>query len=149
MASELSILILNGPNLNLLGTRETEIYGSLTLDDIEDMCRERAERLGVTIDFRQTNSEGELVTWIQRAKGENDGIILNAAAYSHTSIAIHDALAAVELPTIEVHLSNIFKREAFRHHSHVSAVARGVICGFGARGYVLALDALADILTNE
>lgn len=149
MASELSILILNGPNLNLLGTREPEIYGSLTLDDIEDMCRERAERLGVTIDFRQTNSEGELVTWIQRAKGENDGIILNAAAYSHTSIAIHDALAAVELPTIEVHLSNIFKREAFRHHSHVSAVARGVICGFGARGYVLALDALADILTNE
>jgi len=147
--SDLSILILNGPNLNLLGTREPTIYGSLTLDDIEDMCRERAERLGVTIDFRQTNSEGELVTWIQRAKGENDGIVINAAAYSHTSIAIHDALAAVELPTVEVHLSNIYKREAFRHHSHVSAVARGVICGFGAKGYVLALDALADILTNE
>jgi len=146
---DLSILILNGPNLNLLGTREPTIYGSLTLDDIEDMCRERAERLGVTIDFRQTNSEGELVTWIQRAKGENDGIVINAAAYSHTSIAIHDALAAVELPTVEVHLSNIYKREAFRHHSHVSAVARGVICGFGAKGYVLALDALADILTNE
>lgn len=149
MPSDLSILILNGPNLNLLGTREPAIYGSLTLDDIEDMCRERAERLGVTIDFRQTNSEGELVTWIQRAKGENDGIVINAAAYSHTSIAIHDALAAVELPTVEVHLSNIYKREAFRHHSHVSAVARGVICGFGAKGYVLALDALADILTNE
>jgi len=146
---DLSILILNGPNLNLLGTREPTIYGSLTLDDIEDMCRERAERLGVTIDFRQTNSEGELVTWIQRAKGENDGIVINAAAYSHTSIAIHDALAAVELPTVEVHLSNIYKREAFRHHSHVSAVARGVICGFGAKGYVLALDALADILINE
>lgn len=149
MASDVSILILNGPNLNLLGTREPEIYGSLTLDDIEDMCRERAERLGVAIDFRQSNSEGELVTWIQRAKGENDGIVLNAAAYSHTSIAIHDALAAVDLPLVEVHLSNIYKREPFRHHSHVSAVARGVICGFGAKGYVLALDALADIITNE
>ena len=143
------ILIINGPNLNMLGTREPEIYGYETLDDIEDNCLERAAEAGFSIEFRQSNSEGELVDWIQEARSSFAGVIINPAAYSHTSIAIHDALAALSIPIIEVHLSNIYKREAFRHHSYVSALASGVICGFGAQGYGLAIDAMAQILDPD
>jgi 3-dehydroquinate dehydratase-2 len=141
-----SILILNGPNLNMLGVREPAVYGSQTLDEVEAACHERAEPLGLVVDFRQSNSEGELVGWIQQARTANDGIIINAGAYSHTSIALLDALTLAELPVIEVHLSNIFRRESFRHHSYVSTIAKGVICGLGAQGYLLALDAMASIL---
>ena len=143
------ILIINGPNLNMLGTREPEIYGYETLDDIEDNCHERAAEAGFSNEFRQSNSEGELVDWIQEARSSFAGVIINPAAYSHTSIAIHDALAALSIPIIEVHLSNIYKREAFRHHSYVSALASGVICGFGAQGYGLAIDAMAQILDPD
>lgn len=136
------IYVLNGPNLNLLGTREPEIYGKTTLADIKKMVADRAVTLGLETDFRQTNSEGELVNWIQEAREAASGLILNAAAYSHTSIAIFDALSALEIPIMEVHLSNIFKREEFRHHSYVSPVAQGVICGLGAHGYELALEAI-------
>jgi 3-dehydroquinate dehydratase-2 len=149
VAIEPSVLILNGPNLNMLGVREPSIYGTETLDDIEALCLERAEALNIAIDFRQSNLEGELVSWIQQARGEHDGIILNAGAYTHTSIAIMDALSVAELPVIEVHLSNVFRREAFRHHSYVSPVAKGVICGFGAHGYLLALDALARLIDAD
>ncbi len=138
------ILVLNGPNLNLLGTREPEIYGSQTLSDVEDMVHAKAADLGLSVDFRQSNDEGELVTWIQNARADMDAIIINGAAYTHSSVAILDALLAFEGPVIEVHLSNIFQREAFRHHSYVSQAADGVICGLGAKGYLLALDALAD-----
>ena len=137
------IFILNGPNLNLLGVRQPEIYGSETLADIEALCATRAAELGLEIDFRQSNVEGELVGWIQEARDGAAGIILNAAAYTHTSIAILDALKAVDIPVIEVHLSNVFAREDFRHHSYVSLAATGVICGFGSAGYLLALEALA------
>jgi 3-dehydroquinate dehydratase-2 len=140
------VLVLNGPNLNLLGTREPGTYGSETLKDIENLCKKTAEDLGLALDFRQSNHEGELVTWIQDARTTADGILINPAAYSHTSVAIHDALRAVALPVAEVHLSNIHQREAFRHHSYVSSVAFGVICGFGALGYKLALEALAQKL---
>jgi 3-dehydroquinate dehydratase-2 len=143
-----SVLILNGPNLNMLGIREPHIYGAETLEDIENACQETATRLGLEIDFRQSNHEGELVTWIQDARGEHDAIILNAGAYTHTSIAIHDALSAVGLPVVEVHLSNIFRREPFRHHSYVSPVARGVICGFGSQGYLLALQAAGRLIDS-
>ena len=138
-----TIFVLNGPNLNLLGTRQPDIYGRETLRDIEAACSARAAQLGLAVDFRQSNLEGELVGWIQEARGKAAGIVLNAGAYSHTSVAILDALQAVELPVIEVHLSNVFRREAFRHHSYVSLAATGVICGFGGRGYLLALEALA------
>jgi 3-dehydroquinate dehydratase-2 len=140
------VLILNGPNLNMLGTREPGTYGSQTLADIETLCHKEAETLGLVADFRQTNYEGELVTWIQQAQGQFDAIVINPAAYSHTSVAIHDALRAVGLPVIEVHLSNIHQREPFRHHSYVSSVAMGVICGLGPAGYKLALHALAEKL---
>ena len=146
MPADSSILILNGPNLNMLGVREPAIYGAQTLDDLEGLCLERAEALGLVIDFRQSNSEGELVGWIHQARTDNDGIIINAGAYTHTSIAILDALTLAELPVIEVHLSNIFRRESFRHHSYVSMAAKGVICGLGVNGYLLALDAMASIL---
>jgi len=142
------ILILNGPNLNMLGVRQPEIYGRETLGDIEAACRERAADLGVTIDFRQTNYEGQLVEWIHEARDTADGIIINAGALSHTSIAVLDALLLCELPVVEVHLSNIYARESFRHHSHISPVARGVICGFGGRGYLYALDALARLIAE-
>ena len=141
-----AILVLNGPNLNLLGVREPKTYGSETLADIEEACLERAAALDLALDFRQSNHEGQLVDWIQEARESADGIILNAGAYTHTSIAILDALRACELPIIEVHLSNIFAREAYRHHSYISGVARGVICGFGAQSYILALDAIAYLL---
>ncbi|MCP3867713.1 MAG: type II 3-dehydroquinate dehydratase [Gammaproteobacteria bacterium] len=141
-----SILVLNGPNLNLLGTRQPEVYGSATLADVEAECIERGRKLGYEIDFLQSNSEGTLVDWIQEAKGRHAGIVLNAGAYTHTSIALMDAIASVELPVAEVHISNIHQRESFRHLSYVSRVAVGMICGFGTFGYQLALEALADHL---
>lgn len=144
-----TVFILNGPTLNLLGTREVEIYGATTLADIEAMSSEAATKLGLTVDFRQSNHEGELVDWIQEAAKGGAAIIINGAAYTHTSVAIHDALRAFDGPIVEVHLSNIFKREKFRHHSFVSEVADGVICGLGARGYLLALDAIAEKLKNN
>lgn len=149
MANDASVLVLNGPNLNMLGVREPRIYGSATLDDLESACQERAEQLGLVVDFRQSNHEGELVSWIQQARTEHDGIVINAGAYSHTSVAIMDALILSELPIVEVHISNIYKREPVRHHSHISAVATGVICGLGPHGYLLALDALAQILDRD
>lgn len=141
-----NVLVLNGPNLNMLGTREPGVYGAQTLADIEGICQAEAQALGLKCDFRQSNNEGELVTWIQQAFTTADAIVINPAAYSHTSVAIHDALRAVGLPTIEVHLSNIHQREPFRHHSYVSSVAMGVICGLGPAGYKLALHALAEKL---
>ena len=144
-----TVFILNGPNLNLLGVREPSIYGRDTLGDIEERCSARAAALGLEIDFRQTNHEGQLVDWIQEARESADGIILNAGALTHTSVALLDALSAAELPVIEVHLSNIFRRESFRHHSYVSLAANGVICGLGARGYELALDGIASLIESE
>jgi 3-dehydroquinate dehydratase-2 len=144
-----TVFILNGPNLNLLGVRDPSIYGRDTLGDIEERCAARAAALGLEIDFRQSNHEGQLVDWIQEARESADGIILNAGALTHTSVALLDALSAAELPVIEVHLSNIFRRESFRHHSYVSLVANGVICGFGAKGYELALDAIAGLIEGE
>lgn len=138
------VLVLNGPNLNMLGVREPATYGSQTLADIEAMCVAEGDRLGLEVSCRQSNHEGELVTWIQQALGTMDAIVINPGAYSHTSVAIHDALRAVALPVYEVHLSNIHTREAFRHHSYVSSVAVGVICGFGAQGYRMALSAVAE-----
>ena len=144
-----AILVLNGPNLNLLGVREPKTYGSETLADIEEACLERAAGLDLALDFRQSNHEGQLIDWIQEARESADGIIINAGAYTHTSIAILDALRACELPIIEVHLSNIFRREAFRHHSYVSLAARGGIFGLGPQGYELALEALASVIEAE
>jgi 3-dehydroquinate dehydratase-2 len=143
------VYVLNGPNLNLLGQREPQVYGSDTLNDVERGCQIRGAALGLDIDFRQTNTEGELVGWIQEARLRSSGIVINAAAYTHTSVALHDALKAADVPVIEVHLSNIYKREAFRHHSYVSPAAHGVICGFGRHGYELALEALSRILTAQ
>ena len=140
------VLILNGPNLNLLGTREVEIYGRDSLSDIEKNCRNHAGSLGLEVDFRQTNSESELVTWIQGARGAAGAVIINAGAYSHTSIAILDALKTLDVPVIEVHLSNIFQRESFRAESYVSRAAKGLIAGFGAHGYQLALDAISQLI---
>ncbi|MCS6762152.1 MAG: type II 3-dehydroquinate dehydratase [Candidatus Devosia symbiotica] len=140
------VLVLNGPNLNLLGTREQDIYGTQTLKDVEALCKQAGIELGLSIDCRQSNHEGVLVTWIQDGCKTADAILINPAAYSHTSVAIHDALKAVRLPVAEVHMSNIHQREAFRHHSYVSAVAFGVICGFGVAGYRMALIALAEKL---
>lgn len=140
------ILILNGPNLNMLGLREPEIYGDQTLDDIKGMCAEWAASNEASIDFRQSNDEGELVTWIQDARGTVDGVIINAAAYTHTSVAIHDALKLLDVPIIEVHLSNPKEREEFRHFSYIEPVATHVIAGQGAQGYVLSLEKLAEVL---
>ncbi len=140
------VLVLNGPNLNLLGTREPGIYGAETLHDVEKLCRRTADELGLALDFRQSNHEGELVGWIQEAGQNADAILINPAAYSHTSVAIPDAIKAVGLPVVEVHISNIHQREPFRHHSYVSSVAFGVICGLGTLGYRLALHALAEKL---
>ena len=145
-ASPPRILILNGPNLNLLGTREPEIYGSLSLDDIKTQVAGRADELGFETDFRQSNSEADLVDWIQQVRSEFHAVIINAAALTHSSVSILDALLACERPVIEVHLSNIFRREDFRHHSYVSRGADGVICGLGVRGYLLALEALQDMI---
>ena len=143
-----TITILNGPNLNLLGEREPEIYGSVTLANIEASCRAVATSHGLLVDFKQTNHEGALVEQIQAARG-SAGLILNAGAYTHTSVAMHDALKSLTIPIIEVHLSNIFAREPFRHHSYVSPLAKGVICGLGPKGYELAIEALAELTTND
>lgn len=144
-----TILILNGPNLNLLGTREPEIYGETTLADIEASCHAHGAQVGVSVDFRQSNLEGELVTWVQEVKNTAIGIIINAAAYTHTSVALHDALKAAGLPVVELHLSNVYKRESFRHKSFISSVADGVMCGFGAHGYVLAIDAVKQFAATR
>jgi 3-dehydroquinate dehydratase II len=149
VAKAQKVLILNGPNLNLLGTREPAVYGKATLADIEAQCGKQAKTLGLTIDFRQSNSEGDLVGWIQDARGGIAGIVMNPGAYTHTSVAILDALLAVGLPVIEVHLSNTHKREDFRQRSYVSRAAEGVICGFGAHGYILALEAMAALLADR
>lgn len=141
-----SILVINGPNLNLLGTREPAIYGGETLDDIKDKMTEKAATLDLNIDFRQSNVEGEMVNWIHEARENHDVIIINAGAFTHTSVAIMDALLAVDTPTIEVHLSNIFKREEFRHHSYISPAAIGMITGFGSTGYLMAVDAAHNML---
>ncbi|GEN63111.1 type II 3-dehydroquinate dehydratase [Acetobacter oeni] len=143
------ISVLNGPNLNMLGLRQPQVYGRATLDDVEQLCAQAAERLDIAIDFRQTNGEGELISWVQECHGRAQGIIINPAGYSHTSIALLDALLAVDLPVIEVHISNIHRREAFRHHSYVSRGALGVICGLGVQGYALALQAMTDIILSE
>jgi len=137
----MNILFLNGPNLNLLGQRQPEIYGHTTLADIERRLREMAAKAGVEMDFRQSNHEGELVTWIQQARGNTSVIVINAAAHTHTSVALRDAISAAEVPTIEVHLSNIHAREEFRHRSMIAAVCRGQIAGFGAHSYDLAFEA--------
>jgi 3-dehydroquinate dehydratase-2 len=143
------IAVLNGPNLNLLGSREPTLYGAATIDDLEALCAETAEALDLSIDFRQTNHEGELITWVQECRDKARGIVINPAGYGHTSVALMDALLAVELPIVEVHLTNIHARENFRHRSLVSRVAQGVICGLGIRGYGLALTALAEMLLDE
>jgi 3-dehydroquinate dehydratase-2 len=143
------IYVLNGPNLNMLGLREPAVYGRESLADVEKRVAARAKALGLTIAFRQSNDEGELVTWIQEARDKAAGIILNAGAYSHTSIAILDALQAAELPVVEVHLSNIFRREEYRQHSLVSLAAKGVICGLGAKGYELAVEAMGEMLAAD
>jgi 3-dehydroquinate dehydratase-2 len=146
-AAALPLLVLNGPNLNLLGTREPEIYGRETLADVEALCVEAAAARGRTVDFRQSNHEGALVDWIQQARTGHAGIVINPAAYSHTSVALHDALAALDgKPIIEVHISNIHRREAFRHHSYVSSVADGVIAGCGVQGYALAVARICTLL---
>ena len=139
------VYVLNGPNLNMLGLREPEIYGDLTLADIETVCRGEADKLGLSVELRQTNHEGQLVDWVQEARTGSSGVVINAAAYSHTSVALFDALKLLEQPVIEVHISNIYARETFRHHSVISPAADGVICGLGVKGYVLALEAIASM----
>jgi 3-dehydroquinate dehydratase-2 len=143
------ICIFNGPNLNLLGTREPEIYGRDTLDDVETLCVEKCRELGHAMRFMQSNSEGDLVTWIQEARGKADAIVINPAAYTHTSIAIRDALSAFEGPFIEVHISNVHARESFRHHSYVSGIASAVIAGCGIAGYGYAIDTVARLLGHD
>lgn len=144
-----TIYVLNGPNLNLLGKREPEVYGTDTLDDVRKRTQARADELGLVVDFRQSNREGELVDWIQEARENASAIVINAAGYTHTSVALLDSLQAAELPVIEVHLSNIFRREPFRNHSYISLGANGVICGLGVKGYELAIEAVADIIKSQ
>ncbi len=145
----MNVLFLNGPNLNLLGTREPEIYGTLTLADIETTVRDKAEAMGLKIDFRQSNSESELVTWIQESRGNYSVTVINAAAFTHTSVAIRDAISACGVPAIEIHLSNTHAREAFRHHSYLSPVCKGVIAGFGMSSYLMALDAAVTVIEKN
>ncbi|CAA7615223.1 type II 3-dehydroquinate dehydratase [Magnetospirillum sp. UT-4] len=143
------VLIINGPNLNMLGTRQPEVYGSETLADLETATTAHGARLGLAVEVRQSNHEGDLVDWIQGARGRCAGIVINAGAYTHTSVAVLDALLAAEVPAIEVHLSHIHQREEFRHHSYVSKAAKGMICGLGSHGYLLALDALARMIRGS
>jgi 3-dehydroquinate dehydratase II len=143
-----AIFVLNGPNLNLLGTREPEVYGTETLEDLHVRCDRKAHALGFVVDFRQSNAEGELVNWIQEARTDASGLIVNAGAFTHTSIAMLDALLACPVPIVEVHLSNIFTREPFRHRSYISQAAKGVICGFGGLGYELAIEALVAAISR-
>lgn len=143
------IAVLNGPNMNMLGLRQPHIYGSATLGDVEQLCAETAEGLGLAIDFRQTNGEGELISWVQECRGRAAGIVINPAGYTTSSIALMDALLTTELPVIEVHVTNIHRREEFRHNSYVSKVAVGVIAGLGIKGYAMALAAMADILLAD
>lgn len=143
------IMVLNGPNLNLLGTRQPDVYGEETLADIGAACAKRGAELGFDVDFRQTNSEGEMVDAIQQGRAAHAGLVINAGAYTHTSVALLDALLACEMPVIEVHLSNIYKRDEFRHHSYVAKAALGSICGLGGHGYELALEALARLLAKD
>jgi 3-dehydroquinate dehydratase-2 len=144
-----SVRVLNGPNLNLLGTREPAIYGAQTLDDVATLCRDAGERLDLAVEFRQPNAEHQLIDWLHAARTKVDGIVINPAACSHTSGAIADALIAIEKPVVEVHISNVHRREAFRHHSYVSAVAEGIIIGCGTQGYVLALERMAALFRNR
>ena len=143
------ILVINGPNLNLLGTREKEKYGETSLKDIEKKCIEYSKKIDLEIDFKQSNVEGEIVNYIQNSKDKHQGIIINAGGYTHTSVAILDALLAVKKPTIELHITNIYKREDFRHKSLISKAANGIICGLGVDGYIMAIDGIKKIITNE
>ena len=143
------ILVINGPNLNLLGTREKDKYGSTSLTDIQKKCENYSKKIGLQVDFKQSNVEGEIVNFIQNTKDKHDGIIINAGGYTHTSVAILDALLAVKKPTIELHITNIYKREDFRHKSLISKAADGIICGLGVDGYIMALDGIKKIITNE
>ena len=144
-----TVFFLNGPNLNLLGKREPEIYGTETLEDVRARTEARAQQLGLAIDFRQSNHEGQLIDWVQEAREVAGAIIMNAAGLTHTSVALLDALQAAELPVVEVHLSNIFRRDPFRQHSYISLGANGVICGLGAKGYEFAVEAVADIIKKQ
>jgi len=142
------ILIINGPNLNLLGEREESKYGKITLEEVKKKCESHGKSIGIEIEFVQSNIEGEIVTIIQKAKGTYNGIIINAAGYTHTSVAILDALLAVKLPTIEIHITNIYNREEFRKKSLISKAANGIICGFGVKGYIMALDSIKEIINK-
>lgn len=144
-----NLMVLNGPNLNLLGTREPEKYGTATLKDVETLIKNQASGHDLSVECRQSNTEGTLVDWLQEAGETVDGIIINAGAYTHTSVAIRDAVAAINIPVIEVHISNVYAREEFRHHSYISSVASGVIVGLGIQGYLLAVDALASMLREN
>ena len=145
-----SVLVLNGPNLNLLGTRKPEVYGTTSLADVEEMCREAAGKLGLEVDFRQSNHEGQLIDWLHECgkavkAGESIGAVYNPGAHTHTSVALHDAIEGAEVPVIECHISNVHRREEYRHHSFISPVARGIVVGFGVHGYVLAIQGLHRI----
>ena len=143
-----NIIVINGPNLNLLGKREQSQYGSITYDELKNNCLEYSKALGINIEFTQSNIEGEIVTIIQKAKEKYDGLIINAAGFTHTSVAMRDALTIFEKPSIELHISNIYKREEFRHKSMISDVVTGIICGLGANGYILAINAMHELLKN-
>ena len=143
-----NILIINGPNLNLLGEREQSQYGSITFDSLKDICLKKSEDLGIKLDFLQSNIEGEIVSIIQDARNKHDGIIINAAGFTHTSVSIRDALTIYKKPIIELHISNIYKREEFRHKSLISGVVTGTICGLGSNGYILAINAMHELLKN-
>jgi 3-dehydroquinate dehydratase-2 len=145
----MKVYVLNGPNLNLLGERQPEVYGTTTLAEVEEMCRKKGADLGVDIEFRQTNSEGELIDWLHEAKREAGGVVMNPAALTHYSLALREAVAAVEIPVIELHISNIYAREQWRAKSVVSAVARGVVAGLGVRGYEVAIEALVNLISGE
>ena len=143
-----SIIVINGPNINLLGEREQSQYGSINYDDLKNKCQKYSKDLGINLDFTQSNLEGEIVTIIQEARKKYNGLIINAAGFTHTSVAIRDALAIFKKPSIELHISNIYKREEFRHKSMISGVVTGVICGLGGNGYILAINAMHELLTN-